>query len=235
MAEILPDSGGADSARQHQVFSDRRQEMVRTQLTGPGRNITNQAVLKAMASVPRHEFIPEGKRDEAYADHPLPIGYGQTISQPYIVAFMTESLRPQPGDCVLEIGAGSGYQAAILAQLVQTVYSVEIVEPLARQAQATLQRLAITNVFIKAGDGHQGWREHAPYDAIIVTCSPDHIPPPLLEQLRDGGRMIIPVANFFGQELVLLEKQGHEIRQRQVLPVRFVPMTCSADGKPRKE
>src|SRR5262249_14348047 len=144
-----------------------------------GRDITNARVLAVMKQVPRHEFVPSGLRDQAYLDSPLPIGHGQTISQPFIVAFMTEKLEPKPTDKVLEIGTGSGYQAAVLAKLVREVYTIEIVEPLARQAEATLKRLACTNVQVKAGDGYKGWREAAPFDAIIVTCAPDHVPQPL--------------------------------------------------------
>jgi protein-L-isoaspartate(D-aspartate) O-methyltransferase len=156
----------------------------------------------------------------------LPIGHGQTISQPFIVAFMTEQLRPQATDRVLEIGTGSGYQAAVLAGLVREVFTIEIVEPLARRAAADLHRLGYTNVHVKAGDGHQGWPEHAPFDAVIVTCAPDRVPSPLVQQLKDGGRMVIPVGPDGGvQELYVLEKLGGEVRRKAVLPVRFVPMT----------
>ncbi len=208
--------------------------MVAEQLAAPGRNITNEAVLAAMETVPRHEFITADLRDEAYDDHPVPICHRQTISQPYIVAFMTEKLAPKPEERVLEIGTGSGYQAAVLARLVKVVYSVEIVAPLAAEAASTLRRLGVTNVFIKAGDGYQGWAEHAPFDAVIVTCSPDHVPAPLLDQLNEGGRMIIPVQHDAGQDLFYLEKTGGELLERAVLPVRFVPMTRTQDGKARQ-
>ncbi|MGO8927693.1 MAG: protein-L-isoaspartate(D-aspartate) O-methyltransferase [Limisphaerales bacterium] len=202
-----------------------RQRMVAEQLAGPGRNITNARVLTAMGRVPRHEFVPERMRYLAYQDSPLPIGYDQTISQPFIVAFMTEQLQPKPTDKVLEIGTGSGYQAAVLAELVAKVYTVEIIEDLARRAAADLRRLGYTNVSVRAGDGYKGWSEAAPFDAIIVTCAPEKVPPPLIEQLKDGGRMIIPVGPTWDQELVLLRKRGDKLERHAVLPVRFVPMT----------
>jgi len=161
----------------------------------------------------------------------LQIGQGQTISQPYIVAFMTEQLQPKRKDRVLEIGTGSGYQAAVLAELAGEVYSIEIIEPLAKTAEATLRRLGYKNVQVKAGDGYKGWPEHAPFDAITVTCAPDHVPQPLIDQLKEGGRMIIPVGGFGDQELYLLEKKNGELERRAVLPVRFVPMTGEAQKK----
>src|SRR5438067_13530398 len=160
-----------------------------------------------MNKVPREEFVPPDSRAGSYEDGPLPIGYAQTISQPYIVAFMTEELRLKPSDRVLEIGTGSGYQTAILAELVPEVYTIEIVEPLAKNAEATLQRLGYKDVHVKAGDGYKGWPEAAPFDAIIVTCAPDRVPQPLTDQLKEGGRMIIPVGAKFAQELYLLEKK----------------------------
>ena len=189
------------------------------------RGITDERVLAAMVKVPREEFVPVDQRGAAYEDGPLPIGYDQTISQPYIVAFMTEQLRPKPSDRVLEIGSGSGYQAAILAELVADVYTIEIVEPLAKSAEGTLQRLGYKNVHVRVGDGYKGWLEHAPFDAIIVTCAPEKVPQPLVDQLKDGGRMIIPVGERFAQQLYLLEKQNGRLRESAVLPVRFVPMT----------
>lgn len=192
------------------------------------RDITNQAVLGAMRSVPRHELVPMRARSAAYEDHPLPIGHEQTISQPYIVAFMTQALMPQTNDVVLEVGTGSGYQAAVLSKLVEKVYTIEIVEPLAKRAEADLKRLSLTNVFVRSGDGYQGWPSAAPFDAIIVTCAPDHIPKPLLDQLKEGGRMIIPVGPARNQSLYLLRKEGGRARQQAVLPVRFVPMTGRA-------
>jgi protein-L-isoaspartate(D-aspartate) O-methyltransferase len=199
-----------------------RQRMVQQQLMARG--IKNEHVLAAMAKVPREEFVPQDSRAVSYDDGPLPIGNGQTISQPYIVAFMTEQLRPKPSDRVLEIGTGSGYQAAILAELVADVYTIEIVEPLARNAEATLQRLGYKNVHLKVGDGYKGWPENAPFDAIIVTCAPDKVPPALTDQLKEGGRMIIPVGDRFAQELYLFEKEHDQLKESATLSVRFVPM-----------
>jgi protein-L-isoaspartate(D-aspartate) O-methyltransferase len=207
-------------------LAQKRERMVKEQLMPRG--IHEERVLAAMAKVPREEFVPEYLRAASYADQPLPIGYDQTISQPFIVAFMTEQLRPQPADRVLEIGTGSGYQAAILAELVAEVYSIEIIEPLARTAEATLQRLGYKNVHVKVGDGYKGWPEHAPFDIVIVTCAPDHVPPTLADQLKEGGRMIIPVGGPGDQELYLLEKEHGTMHRRAVSPVRFVPMTGEA-------
>lgn len=205
-----------------------RKRMVTEQLTAPGRDIKDPRVLAAMGTVPRHEFVPDEQRPFAYADSPLPIGYGQTISQPFIVAFMTEKLAPKPTDRVLEIGTGSGYQAAILSGLVAEVYTIEIIAPLAGNAEKVLQRLKYKNIKLRAGDGYQGWPEAAPFDAIIVTCAPEKIPQPLIDQLKDRGRMIIPVGPSYDQRLYLLEKRGQQIQQQAVLPVRFVPMTGKA-------
>jgi len=210
-----------------------RQRMVAEQLVGPGRGITNARVLSVMGRVPRHEFVPERLRRSAYEDHPLPIGHGQTISQPFIVAFMTEQLDPKPTDRVLEIGTGSGYQAAVLAELVSRVYTIEIVEDLARSALADLRRLGYTNVQVRAGDGYKGWPEAAPFDVIIVTCAPNRVPQPLVDQLKDGGRMIIPVGTTWNQELVLLRKRAGKLERQEVLPVSFVPMTGEAEGRPQ--
>ena len=211
-------------------FAAQRQRMVERQLKGRG--IKDERVLAAMGKVPREAFVPPESRDASYEDGPLPIGYDQTISQPYIVAFMTEQLRLKPSDRVLEIGTGSGYQAGILAELVSEIYSVEIVEPLARAAETTLQRLGYKNVHVKIGDGYKGWPEAAPFDAIIVTCAPDKVPQPLVDQLKDGGRMVIPVGGRFAQELYLLEKKNGQLRESVTLPVRFVPMLREAE-KPR--
>ena len=205
-----------------------RNAMVDQQIEARG--ITDPATLEAMRAVPRHDFLPMRLRSEAYMDYPLPIGHGQTISQPYIVAFMTEAIRPQPGEKILEIGAGSGYQAAILAQMGADVYTIEIVEPLAEMARQTLERLGYKNIRVKHGDGFRGWPEHAPFDAIVVTCAPDKIPPDLIAQLKDGGRMIIPVGGGMEQELVLLRKKGDKVEKQSVLPVRFVPMTGEAQN-----
>ena len=206
-------------------FATARERMIRQQLAAPDRGITNARVLAVMGKVPRHEFVPASLRAQAYNDHPLPIGYNQTISQPFIVAFMTEKLEPKPTDKVLEIGTGSGYQAAVLAELVREVYTIEIVEPLARRAEADLKRLGYTNVLVRAGDGYKGWPEAAPFDAVIVTCAPDHVPQPLADQLKEGGRMIIPVGTAGDQELYIFRKQGERVEKRAVLAARFVPMT----------
>ncbi|PZR74750.1 MAG: protein-L-isoaspartate(D-aspartate) O-methyltransferase [Chthoniobacterales bacterium] len=185
-----------------------------------------------MTKVPREKFVPAELRSSAYEDRPLPIGYGQTISQPFLVDFMTEQLRPKATDRVLEIGTGSGYQAAVLSELVAEVYSIEIVRPLAQRAEALLSELGYGNVHVKAGDGYHGWPEHAPFDAIIVTAAPDHVPAPLVEQLKEGGRMIIPVGESTAQDLYLLEKRGGQIKQTAVSPVRFVPLTREREEKP---
>jgi protein-L-isoaspartate(D-aspartate) O-methyltransferase len=210
-----------------------RQRMVReielTQgevATETGRKALDRRVLSAMSEVPRHWFVPSSLQDEAYDNRPLPIGHGQTISQPYIVALMTDLLRPQPGDRVFELGTGSGYQAAILARLTKEVYSVEIVEPLGKEAAQRLARHGFQNVKVKVADGYYGWPEHAPFDAIIVTAAGSHVPPPLVRQLKPGGRMVIPVgASFLTQHLMLIEKQRDgSVTSRQILPVRFVPL-----------
>jgi protein-L-isoaspartate(D-aspartate) O-methyltransferase len=219
-------SGCGQTATPALDFVAERQRMVQQQLKARG--INDGRVLAAMAKVPREEFVPPDSRGASYADGPLPIGYGQTISQPYIVAFMTEELRLKPSDRVLEIGTGSGYQTAILAELVADVYTIEIVEPLAKSAEATLQRLGYKDVHVKAGDGYKGWPEAAPFDAIIVTCAPGRVPQPLTDQLKDGGRMIIPVGERFAQELYLLEKKNGRLKESAVLPVRFVPMAGEA-------
>ena len=210
-------------------LASERHRMVQEQLISRG--VHDKRVLAAIAKVPREEFVPADERAAAYTDHPLPIGYDQTISQPYIVAFMTEQLHPKLSDRVLEIGTGSGYQAAILAELVAEVYTIEIAEPLARSAEVTLARLGYKNVHVKVGDGYKGWLEHAPFDAIIVTCAPDRVPRPLTDQLKDGGRMIIPVGNRFAQELYLLEKKNGQLKESAVLPVRFVPMAGEAEKR----
>jgi len=184
-------------------------------------------VLAAIARVPRHEFVPAALRRFAYANRPLPIGFGQTISQPYIVALMSDLIKPRPGDSVLEIGTGSGYQAAMLAELTGQVYSIEIVEELGKQAARRLSRLGYDNITLRIGDGYYGWEEHAPFDAIVVTAAASHVPPPLVAQLKPGGRMVIPVGSrFLTQQLVLIEKDpGGQLVTRQILPVKFVPLT----------
>jgi len=193
----------------------------------PGQQGFSDAVMRAMLEVERHEFVPAGLRSEAYVNHPLPIGHGQTISQPYIVALMTDLAAPDPDAVVLEVGTGSGYQAAVLAKLVREVYSIEIVEPLAAQARDRLQRLGYDNVTTSLGDGYYGWEAHAPFDAIVVTAAASHVPPPLIEQLRPGGRMVIPVGGrFMVQYLLLVEKtEAGDVLTRQITAVRFVPLT----------
>jgi protein-L-isoaspartate(D-aspartate) O-methyltransferase len=222
----------ACSPAQTQVadFAAQRERMVKEQIVMRG--LVTERVLTALRKVPREEFVPAEYRAESYTDQALPIGYDQTISQPFIVAVMTEELQPQPTDRVLEVGTGSGYQAAILAELVAQVYSIEIIEPLAKTAEATLQRLGYKNVHVKTGDGYKGWPQHAPFDSIIVTCAPERVPQPLLDQLKEGGRMIIPVGAKFAQELYLFQKKNGRLQQSAVLPVRFVPMIR---GEPQKE
>jgi protein-L-isoaspartate(D-aspartate) O-methyltransferase len=203
---------------------EERMKMVDTQIRRRG--VTDEDVLAALEQVPRHQFVPDQYQAQAYADHPLPIGHGQTISQPYIVALMTELLELEKTDRVLEIGTGSGYQAAILAQIVAEVYTVEIIEPLAIEARERLQRLGYDNVHTLHADGYFGWEEHAPYDAIIVTAAPDHIPQPLVQQLEDGAQLVIPVGPPGGyQSLWQITKEGAKVKKRNVTGVLFVPLT----------
>ena len=208
-----------------------QQAMVQQQLRA--RDIEDPAVLAAMGKVPRHAFVPRGFRGEAYDDHPVPIGLGQTISQPYIVACMTQAIRPRPGMRVLEVGTGSGYQAAVLAEVAGpsgAVFSVEILEDLARRATATLAALGYGNVRVRAGDGWEGWVEHAPYDAILLTAAPLEIPPPLLEQLAPGGVLVAPLGEGV-QDLVRVTRTADGLRREVLLGVRFVPMTGRAQGR----
>lgn len=203
-----------------------RERMVNGQIAS--RDVTDPAVLRAMRRVLRHLFVPEAARAEAYGDFPLPIGHGQTISQPYIVAYMTELLHLKPGSKTLEIGTGSGYQAAVLAEVTRTnVYSIEIVEPLAKMAADRLKQLGYGQVVVKHGDGYLGWPQHAPFDAIIVTAGAEHVPPPLIEQLKRGGRMVIPVGGAWAvQSLVIIEKLANgTVKRQDDIPVRFVPLT----------
>ena len=204
-------------------FAAARNRMVREQLSG-----LSPRVLAAMDRVPRHEFVPVEQQSLAYADRPLPIGYDQTISQPYIVALMTTQLDPPPAGRVLEIGTGSGYQAAVLAEVVAEVFTIEIVGPLAQRAEATLRRLGCGNVHLRFGDGFVGWPEAAPFDGIIVTCAPAAVPPPLIEQLKDGARLIIPLGPMGNQELLVFQKRDGQLIENAVAPVRFVPMTGQA-------
>jgi len=204
-------------------FRDKREEMVKSQLIARG--ISDKKVLEAFRKVPRDLFVPSEYKRFAYADQPLPIGYDQTISQPYIVAYMTEILDIHPGDKVLEIGTGSGYQAAILAEMKAEVFSVEIVKPLSMRAEITLQQSGYSAIHLKTGDGYYGWPEFAPFNFIIVTCSPSRIPDQLVQQLAEGGKMIIPVGKEgIIQFLYLLVKENDKIRQKKVMAVRFVPM-----------
>lgn len=201
--------------------------MVQQQIAGRG--VRDRRVLDALRAVPRHLFVPSLMQPYAYLDSPLPIGYGQTISQPYIVAFMSEALKLKPQDHLLEIGTGSGYQAAVLSLLVESVYTIEIVEPLGKEASKRLQRLGYTNVKVRIGDGYRGWPEAAPFQAIIVTAAPGHIPQPLLDQLAPGGRLVIPVGKGT-QTLVRIKRTSKGFRQEELLPVRFVPMTGEVEN-----
>lgn len=212
-----------------QNYKSLRERMVEKQIKARG--VSNKQVINALLKVERHLFVPEGYRNEAYDDGPLPIGEGQTISQPYIVAYMTEVLDLTQKEKVLEIGTGSGYQAAILAECAKEVYTIELIESLGKQAEKLLDKLAYKNIHVKIGDGYQGWEEHAPYDAIIVTCAPSHIPEPLKNQLSEGGKMVIPVGGSFAQELVVLTKKGGKLELRHDLGVRFVPMKKKSGGK----
>ncbi len=213
---------------EQEVFVQAREEMVKTQITKRG--IKDERLLNAMLRVERHRFVPDEIQEFAYIDRPLPIGEGQTISQPYIVALMTELLELDSDEKVLEIGTGSGYQAAILAELAREVYTIEILEPLTKKAKKLLQDLGYENITVKCGDGYLGWEEYGPFDAIIVTCAPPHIPQPLIDQLVEGGRMVIPVGTNW-QELKLIEKQNNQIKIIDTVPVRFVPMTGEAVEK----
>ena len=195
------------------------------------RAIDDPRVLRAMAKVPREKFVAKELEASAYDDRPLPIGFGQTISQPFMVAFMTQALKPKPADRVLEIGTGSGYQAAVLSELVAQVYTIEIVRPLAQRAATVLNALGYKNVLVKGGDGYKGWPEHASFDAIIVTAAPDYVPQPLIEQLKEGGRMVIPVGKTYAQELQVLEKHRGIVKQTAALPVKFVPLTRDPEKK----
>jgi protein-L-isoaspartate(D-aspartate) O-methyltransferase len=209
---------------QEDLYKERREAMVRQQIQSRG--IKDEAVLRAMSSVKRHLFVPQDQIDEAYTDQPLPIGYGQTISQPVIVAYMTEVVNPDPESKALEIGTGSGYQAAVLAELVKEVYTIEIVPELGNSAAERLKSLGYDNVKVKVADGYHGWEEHGPYDIIIVTAAAEFIPPPLLKQLKEGGKMVIPVGSpFMTQALMLVEKRKGKAVTKSLMPVVFVPFT----------
>jgi protein-L-isoaspartate(D-aspartate) O-methyltransferase len=210
--------------RQEDPYKNNREKMVNQQIENRG--VKDEAVLKAMRSVKRHLFVPQGSISEAYSDHPLSIGFGQTISQPYIVAYMTEVLQPKPGFKVLEIGTGSGYQAAVLAGIVKEMYTIEIIPGLGNTANERLKKMGYKNIFVKVADGYDGWKEHAPYDAIVVTAAAEYIPPPLIDQLKENGKMVIPVGSpFMTQMLMLVEKRGSKIITKSLIPVVFVPFT----------
>lgn len=213
------------------VYLAGREAMVAGQIKSGG--ISDPAVLKAMLEVPRHEFVPEALKEDAYKGHPLPIGHGQTISQPYIVAYMTEALGLKPEDKVLEIGTGSGYQAAVLARLSGKVFSVEIICELEREARQTLDRLGFSSVRTRCADGYKGWPEEAPFDAIMVTAAPEKVPQPLLDQLKPGGRLVMPVGTRFTQELILIRKTPAGLKKETLIPVIFVPMTGEAKRSQR--
>lgn len=213
---------GSDSMGQTTSYEMLRQQMVETQIKPRG--VTDTRVIQAMLNVKRHRFVPEKLQRYAYRDEPLPIGYDQTISQPYIVAYMTDMLKLSDSDKVLEIGTGSGYQAAVLGEIVKEVYTIEIVEPLGKEAEITLGNEGYKNVHCRTGDGYVGWPEQAPFDAIILTAAPPRIPQPLIDQLRDGGRLIAPVGSWY-QELILMTKTGETTKKKRLIPVRFVPMT----------
>jgi len=219
--------GADDFAQQRQALVKVIEQDVRETSLYLDKEALDDRVLKALSTVPRHLFVPDKVKDEAYENRALPIGYSQTISQPYIVAIMTDLLKPTQDDRVLEIGTGSGYQAAVMAEVADQIYTMEIVKPLAEQATQRLQKLGYDNIEVRHGDGYYGWNEHAPFDLIIVTAASSHVPPPLIAQLKPGGRMIIPVGSpFLVQQLVLVEKTSDgRLSLRQILPVMFVPLT----------
>jgi protein-L-isoaspartate(D-aspartate) O-methyltransferase len=219
----------ADAEQQEDEYAERRARMIETQLRS--RDIVDRRVLDAMQRVPRHLFVPQRLQESAYRDGPLPIGHDQTISQPYIVALMTQLAQPRPDSKALDVGTGSGYQAAVLAKLCQHVYSIEIVEPLAEEARQRLKQLGYDNVTVRHGDGYQGWPEQAPFDLIIVAAAPSHVPRPLVDQLAVGGRLIIPVGEYY-QNLMVMEKlDDGSVREFGVIPVAFVPMTGEAQKR----
>jgi protein-L-isoaspartate(D-aspartate) O-methyltransferase len=220
--------GSMKEKSEEEIFKEQREAMVVTQIQSRG--VKDTLVLKAMRKVPRHRFVLESLLDVAYTDGPLPIGEGQTISQPYIVALMTELLDLKGGEKVLEIGTGSGYQAAILAEIASEVYTIEIIKTLADRAESTLKSMSYENITVRCGDGYQGWEEHAPFDGIIVTAAPDHIPQPLVDQLKVDARLVIPVGDLF-QELIVVTKTEKGVEKRGVIPVRFVPMTGEAEKR----
>ena len=224
---VSPAGDAPAVSREAEYFARARQQMVDRQLRR--RDISDARVLEVMGRIPRHRFVAENLADSAYNDHPLPIGHGQTISQPYIVALMTQLAQPKPQSRVLDVGTGSGYQAAVLAELCKDVYSIEILKPLADEARERLASLGYKNVEVRHGDGYQGWKEHAPFDAILVAAAPAHVPQPLTEQLAPGGRLVVPVGRHF-QDLIVIEKQPNgSLRRTSVALVKFVPMTGEAE------
>lgn len=204
-------------------FAKLRENMVKTQIERRG--VKDEKVLNAMRKVERHKFVPEQYIENSYEDRPLPIGEGQTISQPYIVALMTEVLGLDSTKKVLEVGTGSGYQAAVLAEICDSVYTIEIVEALGKRSKKLLSELGYENVKVKVGDGYKGWEEYSPFDGVIVTCAPSHVPQPLIDQMTEGGKMVIPVDVAYGQDLILLIKKDGKVERESITPVRFVPMT----------
>jgi protein-L-isoaspartate(D-aspartate) O-methyltransferase len=224
LAAVFLMAGPALGAEESDRYIQARERMVRSQIAARG--VKDSRVLAAMRSVPRHMFVPDRYHDQSYEDYPLPIGLGQTISQPYIVAFMTELLKLGPDDRVFELGTGSGYQAAVASRVAGAVYTMEIYQLLADAATQRLTSLGYSNVHVRGGDGYFGWKEAAPFDAIIVTAAADHIPPPLINQLKPGGRLIIPLGNpFTVQQLVLVTRDSEgQVTERPIIPVRFVPL-----------
>ncbi len=227
----LPREGHEMNQNGSDPYAEKRREMVEGQIMARG--VKDPSVIQAMLKVRRDRYVPENIRQYTYYDEPLPIGHEQTISQPYIVAYMTEALGLRGGEKVLEIGTGSGYQAAVLAEIAKEVYTIEIVEPLAEKAKENLEKEGYRNVHCRCGDGYKGWPEEAPFDGIIVTAAPPRVPEPLVDQLKEGGRMIVPVGTWF-QELVLLTKVKGKVKEERLIPVRFVPMTGEIEKKGRK-
>jgi protein-L-isoaspartate(D-aspartate) O-methyltransferase len=224
---LVPGTKPSAEAVEDSRYVEARKRMVEEDLRG--RDITNVKVLEVMGRVPRHRFVAKDLLDVAYADQPLPIGHDQTISQPYIVALMTQAARPKPTSRALDIGTGSGYQTAVLAEVCKEVYSIEILNPLAASARNRLTALGYKNITIRVGDGYRGWPEKAPFDVIIVAAAPDHVPQPLVDQLASGGRLVIPVGNFFQDLLVIAKQKDGTTRREAVAPVRFVPMRGEAE------
>ena len=229
VALLIATGLGADEPKSDDPFATARDRMVRRHLAERG--IEDPAVLEAFRTVPRHKFVPESYQRLSYEDESIPIGEGQTITTPYEVAFMTEVLEPKPTDTVYEVGTGSGFQAAILGQIVAEVYSIEIHEPLAKRAAEVIKELGYENIHSRPGDGYLGWPEAAPFDKIIVTCAPEAIPPPLVEQLKEGGRLVIPIGSRFDQKVYVFDKKGGKLEGGAIRPTLFVPMT----GKAQRE